>query len=389
MTTSRIGESPDDESAFERAATTKYTLQFDVSASHSDSHRATLGDANTTLRGIKCHPNVVGGLCKPRQKFLLNLLFSLDSKAKEIYTLVSCIAASMVNIDWERRQTQPKAKQQKRQHTRGTPKRASPEVFLSQCSSWFSRTLKILRTAVFLNTMTRRRWIADTFTDTNASLTGDQALHLARVLRAQPGQIFDVVANGFLRRATVVNVSEQEVTFELGEELETEAALPVHLLLAIIKFDHYEWGLEKLTELGAARITPVVARRTEKHLALAASKRVERWRRIALEAAKQSRRSDLPQVDDPLPLKQAMAQVSAPTKLLLAETEQENSLAAALEKHTSPGEIALAIGPEGGWTPEEMKLFSEGGWSHITLGPRILRAETAAIAALSICSALL
>ena len=235
--------------------------------------------------------------------------------------------------------------------------------------------------------MTRRRWFADKFTDTTASLTGDQALHLARVLRAQPGQIFDVVANGFLRRATVVNVSEQEVTFALGEELEAEAALPMHLLLAIIKFDHYEWGLEKLTELGAARITPVIARRTEKHLAQAAAKRVERWRRIALEAAKQSRRSDLPQVDDPLALKQALAQVNAPVKLLLAETEQENSLAAALKDAT--GQIALAIGPEGGWTAEEMALFSESGWRHVTLGPRILRAETAAIAALSVCAALM
>lgn len=235
--------------------------------------------------------------------------------------------------------------------------------------------------------MTRRRWIADKFTDTTASLTGDQALHLARVLRASPGQIFDVVANGFLRRATVVTVSEQEVTFALGEELETEAALPIHLLLAVIKFDHYEWGLEKLTELGAARITPVIARRTEKHLAQAAAKRVERWRRIALESAKQSRRSDLPQVDDPLPLKHALAQVSAPVKLLLAETEQENSLGAALKDVT--GEIALAIGPEGGWTVDEMALFSESGWRHVTLGPRILRAETAAIAALSVCAALL
>jgi 16S rRNA (uracil1498-N3)-methyltransferase len=249
--------------------------------------------------------------------------------------------------------------------------------------------------------MTRRRWIADKFTDTTASLTGDQALHLARVLRATPGQIFDVVANGFLRRATVVNVSEQEVTFALGEELEAEAALPVHLLLAVIKFDHYEWGLEKLTELGAARITPVIARRTEKHLAHAAAKRAERWRRIALEAAKQSRRSDLPQVDDPLPLKQALAQVNARTKLLLAETEEENSLVSAVGPGFSPDSasqpvsesagmrLALAIGPEGGWTPEEMALFSESGWRHVTLGPRILRAETAAIAALSVCAALM
>jgi 16S rRNA (uracil1498-N3)-methyltransferase len=242
--------------------------------------------------------------------------------------------------------------------------------------------------------MTRRRWIADKFTDITASLTGDQALHLARVLRAQPGQIFDVVANGFLRRATVVNVSEQEVTFALGEELEAEAALPVHLLLAVIKFDHYEWGIEKLTELGAARMTPVIARRTEKHLAQAAAKRVERWRRIALEAAQQSRRSDLPQVDDPMPLKQALAQVNAPLKLLLAETEQENSLASAVGPGFSPDSasrraVALAIGPEGGWTAEEITLFTESGWRHVTLGPRILRAETAAIAALSICGALM
>jgi 16S rRNA (uracil1498-N3)-methyltransferase len=241
--------------------------------------------------------------------------------------------------------------------------------------------------------MTRRRWIADTFTDSTASLTGDQAVHLARVLRAEPGQIFDVVAGGFLRRATVVNATEREVIFALGEELEAEAALPVHLLLAVIKFDHYEWGLEKLTELGAARITPVLARRTEKHLALASPKRVARWRRIALEAAQQSRRSDLPQIDDPLPLKQALAEMTAPTKLLLAETEQDNTLSAALERNSSAPEsspnIALAIGPEGGWTADEVQLFADHSWQPITLGPRILRAETAAIAALSICSALL
>ena len=236
--------------------------------------------------------------------------------------------------------------------------------------------------------MTRRRWIADTFTDSNASLTGDQALHLARVLRAQPGQIFDVVANGFLRRATVVNVTEREVTFALGEELEAEAALPVHLLLAIIKFDHYEWGLEKLTELGAARITPVIARRTEKHLASAAAKRVERWRRIGLEAAKQSRRSDLPQVDDPLPLKHALAQVSAPTKLLLAETEQENTLMSELASQqvseSAEKGLALAIGPEGGWTDEERRLAAAAGWTPVSLGPLVLRAETAAAAALAV-----
>ncbi len=235
--------------------------------------------------------------------------------------------------------------------------------------------------------MTRRRWIADTSKGTTASLLGDQAFHLARVLRAEPGQIFDVVSNGFLHRAEIVTVSEREVVFTLHEELEADAALPVHLLLAIFKFDHFEWGIEKATELGAARLTPVIARRTEKHLAQAAAKRVERWRRIALESAKQSRRTDVPTIDDPLPLKAALSNVDAAKKLLLAETEQENTLRAALEGDVST--VALAIGPEGGWTPEEMVLFSESGWKHVTLGPRILRAETAAIAGLAVCSAML
>lgn len=262
--------------------------------------------------------------------------------------------------------------------------------------------------------MTRRRWIADAWTDTTASLLGEQALHLARVLRAQPGQSFDVLANGFLHRATVTSVSDHEVVFDLHEELESDAALPVHLLLAVIKFDHYEWGLEKATELGAARITPVLARRTDKHLAHAAAKRTERWRRIAREASQQSRRSDVPEIDDPQPLRAAMQLATAPTKLLLAETEQTNTLAAALRNRvpgdpsgtssssrvrsediasadddSEPHDLVFAVGPEGGWTADEMQLFTANGFQHVTLGPRILRAETAALCALSICSAFL
>lgn len=206
------------------------------------------------------------------------------------------------------------------------------------------------------------------------------------MLRAQPGQIFDVVAGGFLHRAEIVSVSEDAVVFALHEELEAESALPVHLLMAVFKFDHMEWGIEKATELGVARITPVIAGRTEKHLAQAAAKRVERWRRIVREAAQQSRRSDVPEVDDPAALKAALGMVSAERRLLLAETEQENTLRLGLVGAES---VALAIGPEGGWTPQEMALFSEQGWKHVTLGPRILRAETAAIAGLAVCASML
>jgi 16S rRNA (uracil1498-N3)-methyltransferase len=233
--------------------------------------------------------------------------------------------------------------------------------------------------------MTRRRWIADTWTPTTASLIGDQAAHLARVLRAEPGQIFDVVAGGFLHRAEVTSVSDQEVLFTLHEELEADAALPLHLLLAVFKFDHMEWAIEKATELGVARITPILARRTEKHLALAAPKRAERWRRIVLEASKQSRRTDIPEIAAPATLKAALEQEHSPTRILLSETEQATALTSALGSATS-AETALAIGPEGGWTPEEMTLFITHDWTPVTLGPRILRAETAAIAAIAIAS---
>jgi 16S rRNA (uracil1498-N3)-methyltransferase len=249
--------------------------------------------------------------------------------------------------------------------------------------------------------MTRRRWIADIATPTTAALTGDQAIHLARVLRAQPGQIYDIVANGFLHRAEITTVSagvsgeEPRVDFTLHEELQSDAALPLHLLLAIFKFDHMEWAIEKTTELGIARITPILARRTEKHLAQAAAKRADRWRRIALESAKQSRRTDIPEIADPTPLKQALEQEKSPTRILLSETEQTLTLTAALESSTRPtGDEsatpkithALAIGPEGGWTPEEISLFLQHNWQPVTLGPRILRAETAAIAAIAIAS---
>jgi 16S rRNA (uracil1498-N3)-methyltransferase len=249
----------------------------------------------------------------------------------------------------------------------------------------------------------RRRFIADTWTSTTATLTGDQAAHLARVLRAEPGQIYDVVAGGFLHRAEITSATESQVAFQLHEELETDAALPLHLLLAIFKFDHLEWAIEKATELGIARVTPILARRTEKHLAQAAAKRVERWRRIALEASKQSRRTDIPEIAEPIALKLALERETAQVRILLSETEQQTTLTAALARpgdkdglpHASqahgdqPDRIthALAIGPEGGWTPEEMALFTTHHWQHVTLGPRILRAETAAIAAIAIASA--
>ena len=245
----------------------------------------------------------------------------------------------------------------------------------------------------------RRRWIADTWSPhtgrpTHAALTGEQAAHLARVLRAQPGQVYDIVANGFLHRAEITAVSDSEVAFTLHEELESDAALPIHLLLAVFKFDHFEWAIEKATELGVEAIVPILARRTEKHLAQSSEKRVERWRRLAHEAAQQSRRSSVPTIANPLPLAARLREPTSANPILLYEEERQTTLTQRIQPaHAAPSadlpKFALAIGPEGGWAPEELALFAKADFLPATLGPRILRAETAAIASLAILAALL
>ena len=179
--------------------------------------------------------------------------------------------------------------------------------------------------------MTRRRWIADSWDDNTARLSGAQAAHLARVLRAQIGMQFDIVAGDRVRRGSIVEISDLIIEFALGEEIDADPALPVTLLLAVFKFDRLEWAIEKATELGVERIVPVIARRTEKHLAQAAATRVERWRRIAREAAQQSRRSDTVEILDPMQVKDAIREEPEALRLLLAESERTTTLRDALD----------------------------------------------------------
>jgi 16S rRNA (uracil1498-N3)-methyltransferase len=212
---------------------------------------------------------------------------------------------------------------------------------------------------------------------------------MARVLRAVPGMEADVVAGGHVFHAEVAAVSTSEVRFNLLVEVEADPALPVTLVMAVYKFDRMEWAIEKATELGVASIVPVMARRTEKHLATAAEKRVERWRRIAHEAAQQARRSDVPVIHTPVPLAAFVKGTSSATRIVLAEQERTTTLRNALDEALASAgaempALEVAIGPEGGWAPEEEALFDANGWRAVSLGPRILRAETAAIAALAV-----
>lgn len=237
--------------------------------------------------------------------------------------------------------------------------------------------------------MTRRRWIAEQWDEATAVLTGAQAEHLARVLRAQPGMEAEVVADGHVFHAEVAAVTPTEVRFNLLAEVQAEPALPITLVVSIFKFDHMEWGIEKATELGVAEIAPVIARRTDKHLVQAAAKRVERWRRIAHEAAQQCRRTDVPIIHEPVPLVDRVRRESEATRIVLAEQERSTTLRARIEEAMREAEnqmpvLELGFGPEGGWAPEEEALFDANGWRPASLGPRILRAETAAIAALAV-----
>jgi 16S rRNA (uracil1498-N3)-methyltransferase len=241
--------------------------------------------------------------------------------------------------------------------------------------------------------MTHRRWIAEPWDEATASIVGAQAEHLARVLRAGPGTEADVVAGGRVFHAEVAAVSlagdESEVRFNLLSEVQADPALAVTLVLAIYKFDRMEWAIEKATELGVGEVAPVVARRTEKHLAQAAEKRVERWRRIAYEAAQQARRSDVPLIHDPESLAARTRSGSTSTRIVLAEQERTTTLRSAVDEAIDIAEevtpvFEIAVGPEGGWAPEEEALFDANGWRAVSLGPRILRAETAAIAALAV-----
>ena len=140
-----------------------------------------------------------------------------------------------------------------------------------------------------------------------------------------------------------------EVRFNLIAELNAEPALPVTLVMSVYKFDHMEWAIEKATELGVIAIAPVIARRTEKHLAQSATKRVERWRRIAHEAAQQSRRSDVPVIADPVVLAERVRELSNSTRIVLAEQERSTTLRTALQESIIDGRGGDAYARDRDW----------------------------------------
>ena len=234
----------------------------------------------------------------------------------------------------------------------------------------------------------RRRFFVDGFEEHGAVLRGETADHLGRVLRAEPGQLYEL-SDGrsvWLGRIERVNKSNghPSVEFALVQPIEAPAPLlRVQLLISIIKFDRFEWCLEKAAELGATEIVPLAAARAEKRLIAAAEKRSERWARILTESAQQARRLRPPVLNPAMRPQAAFAECPASNKIILSERQDARSFRSA-QMACAGTSVALAIGPEGGWTDEEFGAARRARFLETSLGENILRTETAVLSSLAI-----
>lgn len=228
--------------------------------------------------------------------------------------------------------------------------------------------------------MTRRRFHAapNAFTQTTITLAADEARHLRDVLRLKPGDevyVFDGLGHEF--RATVSNVRRDVAELRIESEVEPakpESHLQLNLGVALLKGEKFDLVVQKATELGVTKITPLITRYADIHLrdASDATKRVTRWQRIALEAAKQSGRAFVPEISLPVALEKVDV---AGIGVMFSERDGE-----ALESLQGTSAITALVGSEGGWADEEIETARARGFHVVTLGGRILRAETAAIA---------
>lgn len=238
--------------------------------------------------------------------------------------------------------------------------------------------------------MTLRRVFVDAVRDGAAFVEGARAHHLARAVRLKTGEAVEISDGERLFAASALQVSGSRVAFAVGEEIAPPAASPrVTLGLAIVKFSRLEWAVEKATELGVEAILPIVAARSEKRLVREAPGRLARWRRIAEEAAMQARRMAPPVLLDPVPLDQAV--VAEPSTWCLFLDPAGVPLSQVVDR-LHPGSaraVRLLVGPEGGWSSDEIAAADQAGCHRCELGPLILRAETAAVTAAGILMHLL
>jgi 16S rRNA (uracil1498-N3)-methyltransferase len=222
-------------------------------------------------------------------------------------------------------------------------------------------------------------------TGTQLELDGEPYRHLVRVLRAAPGDavvLFDGLGHEIA--AQVVAIGARAVTLTLGPRRPLPApAVAITLLQGVPRGERMDLLVQKTTELGVARIVPVLA---ERCVARPPRERSSRWQTIAEEAARQCGRADVPQVTAPVPLAEALA-LAGPCAARLALWEEERALPL---RRACPGDapsVALLVGPEGGLAAAEVEAARAAGFATVGMGPRILRAETAAIVAVALVQA--
>jgi 16S rRNA (uracil1498-N3)-methyltransferase len=236
----------------------------------------------------------------------------------------------------------------------------------------------------------RRRFFVEGFDSKSATMRGETAEHLGRVLRAEAGQFYELsdghrVWLGRIERVAISKRGESRIDFALIETIPApEPSFRVRLLVSIVKFDRFEWCLEKATELGVTEIVPLAAARSGKPLLARAGKRQTRWEKIIVESAQQARRLRPPRLHPALSPLEAFAQSSGDCKVLLSERSDSRPLREALSSAPRKAAAVLAVGPEGGWTDAEINAARAAGFLEASLGENILRAETAVLASLAI-----
>jgi 16S rRNA (uracil1498-N3)-methyltransferase len=217
------------------------------------------------------------------------------------------------------------------------------------------------------------------------TLGGDEAAHCARVLRRQVGDAVEVFdGEGRVAVAEITAVSKSSVALRITADKRYDP-LPfrIHLLPAMIKAEPFEWLLEKAVELGATSIRPILTERCVVHLAGEhLEKKLIKWQRHMIESAKQCHTPFVTRLEKPRPFAQVMGDLPPGSlKILPALSERSRTLHGIAVGHQ---EVCIAIGPEGDFTPGEETLAQEQGFIPVTLGPLILRAETAAISSLAV-----
>jgi 16S rRNA (uracil1498-N3)-methyltransferase len=238
--------------------------------------------------------------------------------------------------------------------------------------------------------MSRRRFYAppDEFRrGQDVMLAAEEAQHMRGVLRLKPGDevfVFDGLGREYLCR--IESLRRDAAALSILEEVEAaspESTLDLTLALALLKGEKFDLAVQKATELGVTKIVPVMTKLSDIRLRdeRDAEKRIARWRRISLEAAKQSGRARLPEIEEPLSFDSLLESTSHSGHewALMFVERGGQSLAQSLSASAMPQSLTALVGPEGGWTDEEIQQARARDWQIITLGGRILRAETAAI----------